>query len=117
MMIGYDVVTVSTKTSRLRAFFRGRGHCLVLLPGIGRPPDDLLPLATRLVEAGYAVLLPEPRGIGLSRGPLEGITLHDLAEDVAAAIEACGERSVSVIGHAFGNRIARTLAADRPDVV
>ncbi len=54
----------------------GTGQPLVLLPGLGRPPADLAPLADLLVNAGYAVLLPEPRGIGVSSGPLDSITLH-----------------------------------------
>ena len=70
-----------------------------------------------LIEAGYAVLLPEPRGIGASRGPMQGITLHDLAADVAALLQRWINGPATIIGHAFGNRIARTLAADRPELV
>ena len=95
----------------------GEGQPLVLLPGLGRAPSDLAPLADILVGERYAVLLPEPRGIGASTGPLENITLHDLAADIASLIEQWINAPVTVIGHAFGNRIARTLAADRPDVV
>ena len=60
---------------------------------------------------------PDPRGIGGSTGPLDGLTLHDLADDIAAVIEAVGSTPVVIIGHAFGNRIARCVAADRPDLV
>jgi pimeloyl-ACP methyl ester carboxylesterase len=45
------------------------------------------------------------------------LTLHDLARDIAAAIEAVGGTPVAIVGHAFGNRIARCVAADRPDLV
>jgi pimeloyl-ACP methyl ester carboxylesterase len=90
---------------------------LVLLPGLGRPSSDLDPFARILVAARYRVVQPEPRGIEPSTGPLEGLTLHDLAADIAAVIEAVGGAPVTVIGHAFGNRIARCLAADRPDLV
>lgn len=90
---------------------------LVLLPGLGRPSSDLDRFARLLVAARYRVVQPEPRGIGASTGPLEGLTLHDLAADIAAVIEAVGGAPVAVIGHAFGNRIARCLAADRPELV
>ena len=53
-------------------------------------------------------------------GPMEGLTLYDLAEDVAAAVEvdAAGRRGpVVVAGHAFGNWVARALSAVRPDMV
>ena len=79
--------------------------------------NNLHELADRLVASGHRVALPAPRGIESSTGPMEGLTLHDLAEDVAAVVEALGDAPVTVVGHAFGNRVARTLAADRPDLV
>ena len=90
---------------------------MLLLPGLGRPAQDLDPLASRLRAGGYRVILPDPRGDGASTGPLEGLTLHDLAADVAAVIEAFELQDVTIVGHAFGNRIARCVAADRPDLV
>jgi len=90
---------------------------LVLLPGLGRSAEDLDPLAARLGDAGYRIVQPDPRGCGGSSGRLDGLTLHDLAGDVAAVIERfCGGQAV-IVGHAFGNRIARTVATDRPDLV
>lgn len=101
----------------LRVRIAGQGPLLCLLPGLGRPAEDLDPLAERLVRAGYRVVQPDPRGSGGSIGRLDGLTLHDLAADVAAVIEGLDATGIVVIGHAFGNRIARTLAADRPDLV
>jgi pimeloyl-ACP methyl ester carboxylesterase len=43
--------------------------------------------------------------------------LHDLAGDVAGVIKAIGCGPVHLIGHAFGNRIARCLAVDQPSLV
>jgi pimeloyl-ACP methyl ester carboxylesterase len=109
---------VSNRPSiNLNAIAMGDGQPLVLLPGLGRGPGDVTPLAEILVNEGYAVLLPEPRGIGSSTGPLDGITLHDLGADVASLIEQWISGPATIIGHAFGNRIARTLAADRPGLV
>ena len=42
-----------------------------------------------------------------STGRLDGITLHDLARDIAAVVETLCDGPVVVIGHAFGNRVAR----------
>ena len=61
--------------------------------------------------------MPEPRGIGGSTGPLDGITYHDLASDLAAVVRTVSREPVTVIAHAFGTRVARTLAADYPDCV
>jgi pimeloyl-ACP methyl ester carboxylesterase len=63
------------------------------------------------------VLRPQPRGIGASKGPMSGIDLHDYADDVAAAIEHAASGPAFVVGHAFGNRVARLLAAVRPGLV
>jgi pimeloyl-ACP methyl ester carboxylesterase len=100
---------------RLRLRVDGSGALIVLLPGMGRPASDLDPFAALLVREGYRVAQPETRGLG-SEGPLDGITLHDLAADVTAVIEHLGGPAV-VIGHGFGNRVARMAAADRPDLV
>jgi pimeloyl-ACP methyl ester carboxylesterase len=112
-----QVIAVDRTPARLAATVLGEGLPLVLLPGLGRSSADLLPLAKLLAEAGYGILLPEPRGMEGSTGPLDGLTLHDLAADIASLVERWAKGSVTVIGHAFGNRIARTLAADRPDLV
>lgn len=113
----YDVSRVASGTTSLRIRSAGHGPVLCLLPGLGRPSEDLDPLAARLVAAGFRVVQPDPRGSGGSTGAMEALTLHDLAADIAAVIEASRAANVTIIGHAFGNRIARTAAADRPDLV
>src|ERR1700739_2840622 len=57
------------------------------------------------------------RGTGESRGSLDGITLHDLAADVAGVLEAMDCGPAHLVGHAFGNRGARCLAGDRPSLL
>jgi len=93
---------------------RGAGPLVVMVPSLGRPAEDFDHLATRLAEAGYCALCPQPRGLGASRAPLHAITLHDYAKDVAAVIDAKGGGPAVVAGHAFGNFVARTTAADYP---
>ena len=48
---------------------------------------------------------------------MTGIDLHDYAADVAAVIDHDGSEPAFVVGHAFGNRVARMLATDRPQLV
>jgi pimeloyl-ACP methyl ester carboxylesterase len=69
------------------------------------------------INAGYRVVRINFRGSGKSTGPGEGITLHTLAADVAGVIRALKLGKVNIAGHAFGNRVARTLAADHPELV
>jgi pimeloyl-ACP methyl ester carboxylesterase len=93
---------------------------VVLLPSLGRGAEDFEPILPGLVGAGFRVARPQPRGIGGSTGPMQGITLHDLAADIAAVIEALsggGGAPAVIAGHAFGNFVARTLATDRPNLV
>jgi pimeloyl-ACP methyl ester carboxylesterase len=99
---------------RIEVLARGKGPPVVMVPSLGRPAEDFDDLAQRLAEAGYCALCPQPRGLGASRGPLHGITLHDYARDVAAVIDARGGQLAVVAGHAFGNFVARTTAADYP---
>ena len=108
---------VKAGPATLQITIRGRGDPIVFIPSRGRGVEDFDDLSKRLVQAGYRAILPEPRGIGGSTGPLEGITYHDLASDVAATIESVVAGPATVIGHAFGNRVARTLASDHPGLV
>lgn len=93
------------------------GMPIVMIASLGRPGSDFDEVATALATGGYRVTLPDPRGIAGSAGPMIDLTLHDLAEDVAAVVESLGSAPVTMLGHAFGNRLARTMAADFPSLV
>lgn len=103
--------------ARLEVLTQGDGHPLVLLPSLGRGAADFDAIAGTVAQAGFRVLRPQPRGIGASTGPWDGLTLEDLAADIAAVIEANNGGPAFVVGHAFGNRVARTLATLRPELV
>jgi pimeloyl-ACP methyl ester carboxylesterase len=95
----------------------GAGRPVVLLPSLGRGQEDFDELAGLLVAAGLRLLRLEPRGIGRSAPLRAGATLHDMAADVAAAMQAEALGPALVAGHAAGNWAARMLAHDRPDLV
>ena len=98
-----------------RAIGAANGSTVVMLASLGRPGSDFDDLAERLALKGYRVILPEPRGIGGSEGPMRGLSLHDLAADVAYVVETqAASTPIALLGHAFGNRLARTTAADYP---
>jgi pimeloyl-ACP methyl ester carboxylesterase len=102
---------------RIDVIEEGQGRPLVLLPSRGRGAEDFDDIAERLAAAGYRVLRPQPRGIGNSTGPMKNITLHDLGNDIAAVIRDQAKQPVVIIGHAFGNWVARTTSVDHPDLV
>ena len=95
----------------------GSGPLVVMLPSRGRDSEDYGEVAAAIAAGGFRVLRPQPRGMHGSTGPMDGLTLHDLAADVAAVIEAERAGPAVVIGHAYGNWVARMLAVDRPDLV
>ncbi|GAG04807.1 unnamed protein product, partial [marine sediment metagenome] len=68
-------------------------------------------------KAGYKTVAINRRGFGESKGSLEDLSLHDLANDVAGVIQKLGEKPVHVVGWAYGNRVARCLAEDHPNLV
>lgn len=104
--------------SHIEYFTQGdTGDVIVLLPGGALNVDYMDGLANELVRSGYRVVSVNPRGAGNSTGKAEGVTLHDLANDVAAVIKKEGTGRVTVVGHAFGNRVARMLDTDHPELV
>ena len=108
---------VSRDKVDIEVLSQGSGPLIVMLPSLGRSGEDYDAVAAMLAAEGFRVLRPQPRGIGRSKGPMDGLTMHDLAADVAKAIENENKGSVIVVGHAFGNFVARQIAADRPDLV
>src|SRR6478735_4020704 len=67
----------------------GAGPLVVMLPSARRGQEDFGVVAAGIAAAGFRVLRPEPRGIGRSsKGPVQGITYHDFADDVAAVIRS-----------------------------
>lgn len=95
----------------------GRGPVVVLLPSLGRDSEEFDPVAKRVAAAGFRVLRPQPRGYGRSTGPMQNITLHDFARDVAAVLEHEHAGPAVLAGHAFGHFVAKMTAVDFPQLV
>jgi pimeloyl-ACP methyl ester carboxylesterase len=109
-IIRYDGVAIDV-------IIEGQGPAIVLLPSLARDSEDYDAVAEGLAAAGFRVLRPQPRGIGASTGPMTGISLHDFARDVAEVITQLGGGRAVVVGHAYGNWVARMTAVDHPDLV
>ena len=103
---------------RIEVLAEGSGPLIVMLPSRGRGAEDFDGVVDELVKAGFRVLRPQPRGAALSRGPMQNLTLHDLARDIAAVIRNAGDGGPAIIvGHAFGSWVARMTAVDHPELV
>ena len=102
----------------IETYVDGNGPSLVILPSYGRDGgEDFDNITARVVQAGWQVLRPQPRGIAGSKGPMTGVTLHDLADDVAAVIEGLGGGRAVLLGQAFGHALSRMVATDHPSLV
>ena len=66
----------------------------------------------RIFAREYTVYLFERRPV-----VKEGITVRDMASDIAAAMDALGIQAADVLGVSQGGMIAQYLAIDRPDLV
>ena len=109
-LVKYDTVEIDL-------IAEGRGPLIVLLPSRGRDSEDYDEVAAGLAKEGFRVLRPQPRGMHASKGPLKDLTLHDLARDVATVIEREKAGSAVIVGHAYGNWVARMTAVDHPKLV
>lgn len=109
-IVHYDDVQIEVNS-------QGKGPIIVMLPSLGRSGRDYDQVAQYLQQDGFRIVRPEPRGIGQSKGPMEKLSIHDFARDIAAVVEYEKQGPVVVVGHAWGNFPARQLAVDRPDLV
>ncbi len=78
-------------------------------------------LADYLARQGIAVLRYDKRGIARSTGDYENHTQPQLADDVAAVVQAMKARKqfnrIGLVGHSEGSMIAASVAARRPTSV
>lgn len=82
---------------------------VALLPSLGRPASDFDDLVTRLDVQGHNCIAVDPQLHAAEN-------LSALAAQTLAMIDATAgaDRPLHLVGHAFGNRLARCIAADHP---
>lgn len=84
---------------------------IVMLPGGSLNISYLGPLSKSLVAAGHRTVRID------AVHHKDDVTMHDLADDVVAVMDELALPKSWIAGHAFGNRVARTVALDYPDRV
>lgn len=109
-----SIVNLSEAT--IEYFSQGEGEVILLLSGRGLDVSYLEPLALRLEKAGYQVIRINRRGAGKSTGSLNNVSYHTHANDIAGVLQGLNIYSANIAGHALGGRIARTFAADYPEL-
>jgi pimeloyl-ACP methyl ester carboxylesterase len=109
---------VGTAGPALAAYVRGEGRPIVFLPGTWDLAASFRALVDPLVAAGHRVIAFDLPGHGRSESwERTHIPTRELAEALDAALDALGVERALVVGHDFGARIGRELAALRPERV
>ena len=108
---------VKLQDAEIEYFSQGSGDAVVMLPGGSLNVVYMENLADAIAESGFKAVRVNPRRAGKSTGSDENVTMHTFADDVAGVVNALKLDKVNILGHAFGNRVARTLAADYPELI
>jgi 3-oxoadipate enol-lactonase len=108
----------SSASAKLSYNVRGQGPDTVLLiMGLGGHASEWGEPFLEPLSAKYRVVTMDNRGIGESHSDLETWTMHDMALDACAVLDAVGAASAHVIGTSMGGMISQQLACDMPDRV
>jgi pimeloyl-ACP methyl ester carboxylesterase len=114
-----ESTVVETNGVRLHVVRAGPadGPPVLLLHGFPEFWYGWQPVAERLADAGYRVLVPDQRGYNESEKPsgVGAYRLPTLAADAAGLLDAVGAESAHVVGHDWGAAVAWWLALDHPD--
>lgn len=113
-----EAVLIEDKARGLtfEVLIEGSGPDVVLVPSAMRGATDFALLQAALTKVGYRSLALNPRMAGRSKGPLEALTLHDIADDVAFVVNTLAGGKAHLVGHALGNIGVRATASFRPEV-
>jgi pimeloyl-ACP methyl ester carboxylesterase len=91
---------------------------VVVLPHCwGCSHEVWLPVARRLREQGFRVVLYDQRGHGISTRGTAPLTIETLAHDLTAVLDTTDVRDVVLAGHSMGGMTIMSLATHRPDVL
>ncbi|MEU5200071.1 alpha/beta hydrolase [Streptomyces scabiei] len=93
---------MTTPTAHTRA---GAGQDMASATGTGTSIID---------ERGFRVLVPDPRGHGRSEVPDLGNTPQEMADDLAALIDAADTGPVTAVGHSMSATSADTCCRNGP---
>ena len=101
---------------RIHYVSQGKGPLVVMLHGF---PDFWWTWRNQMPELAkqYRVVAIDQRGYNKSDQPMgvDQYRMDHLVGDVAAVIEACGEKQAVVVGHDWGGAVAWNFAMKHPD--
>lgn len=102
----------------IRVLVQGHGPAVLIIPSFGRDAgSDFNYFSNALVQAGYKVLRPQPRGALGSVGPMQNVTVAELTGEIAAIIDVLASSRAIVLGHAYGQFIGKATAYLYPEKI
>lgn len=110
-------LTVTSNDNVYSIVDRGNGPSIILYPSLGRAGSDFDDLARSLSENGYRTVAVTPPGFETPLGNPRWETLFDIGGELWDIADQLGIENTVVLGHAFGNRVARTFSTIRPSSV
>ncbi len=121
MSAAAETLSLAANGLRLHALAAGPadGPLVVLLHGFPETSHGWRHQMPALAAAGYRVVAPDQRGVGLSDKPagIPAYRIDRLAADIVALVHALGRERAQVVGHDWGGAVAWYLALRHVDVV
>lgn len=109
---------IQTGSTQIETFVFGDGPVsLVIAAGNGRPASQLDSLAEAISSSGIRVVTYNYRTLGASTGKIDGLTLHDYANDLWQVVEKLELGKIYLAGKTHGNRVVRAASHDHPERV
>ncbi|MER7983811.1 alpha/beta hydrolase [Streptomyces sp. NPDC095817] len=98
---------------------QGTGPLVVLLHGFPETSYSWRHLVPALAAQGFRAVAPDQRGYGLSDRPsfVDDYSIGQLADDIAALVNALGEEKAILVGHDWGAVVAWHVALAHPEKV
>jgi pimeloyl-ACP methyl ester carboxylesterase len=109
---------IQTGSTQIETFVFGDGPVtLVIAAGNGRPASQLDGLVEAISSSGIRVVTYKYRTLGASTGKIDGLTLHDYANDLWQVVDKLELGKVYLAGKTYGNRVVRASSEDYPERV
>jgi pimeloyl-ACP methyl ester carboxylesterase len=110
----FESYRVPTGETALHVVVGGDGPPLLLLTGWPQSwyawRDVMMPLAS-----SYTLIVPDPRGLGISDKPQSGYDTGTLGRDLFGLMTALGHEHFAMVGHDCGMWVGYAMAADHPN--
>ncbi len=118
---GFEHLSLDANGQRFHALAAGPadGPLLLLLHGFPETSHAWAKQIGPLAQAGFRVVVPDQRGVGLSSKPtgVDAYRIETLAADIVALVTTLGRERARVVGHDWGGAVAWHLAEHHRDVV